>query len=205
MVLFGFRIVYRIITLLISAAVVYVIVSGVQVEMASRSTLSPSRTKHAAAIVVTGTPGMGHMSDDFRTKLRLAWSLYSKGLAPVLVVAVPSGASRSGALSEQRMRELAPAVKPRDVTGILAKSSGAEFSRIENRFGRGKRVIIVTDAINALYMEGVASGDGLRPEVVAPVTSKKIVFSQISPLFREATGVAVGRVIGFANATWASK
>lgn len=205
MVLFGFRIIYRIITLVISAAIVYLIVCGVQVETASRSVRLPSHANRAAAIVVTGTPGMAHMSADFRAKIRVAWSLYSKDLAPVLVVAVPSGASRSGALSAQRMKELAPAVKPGDVTGVIAKSAGTEFSRVAKRIGRGRRVIIVTDAINALYMEGVAAGQGLHPEVVAPAASKKLVFSQISALFREASGVAVGRVIGFGHATWASK
>jgi hypothetical protein len=203
--LFGFRIVYRIITLAVSAVVVYLIVCGVQVEMASRSAVSPSRANRAAAIVVTGTPGMTKMSADFRAKLRVASSLYSKGLAPVLIVAVPSGARRSGALSSQRMAELAPAVKPSEVTGVMAKSAGTEFSSVEKRIGRGRRVIVVTDAINSLYMEGVAAENGLHAEVVAPAASKKIVFAQISPLFRELTGVAVGRVFGFGNATWATK
>lgn len=202
--MFGIRILYRTISLLISAAIVYLIVCAVQVDTASRGVISPSRAQHAAAIVVTGTPGTSQMSADFRAKLRVATSLYSRRLASLLIVGFPSGVNSSSGLSEQRVREIAPIVNPRDVTAILAKTSGSEFSRVEKRIGRGRRVIVVTDAINALYMEGLVADDGLRPEVIAPPASKKSVFGQFSPLFREATGVAVGRVIGFANATWAS-
>lgn len=203
--IFGFRIFYRIVTLLITAAIVYFVVTAVQVETAAHRARSPKRAEHAALIVVTGTPGMPNMSADYRAKLRVASSLYRRGLAPVLIIAVPSGVSRKGALSAQRTKELESVLKPAEATAVLATDAGTEFSRVEKRVGRGHRVIVVTDAINALYMESVATGDGLVPEVVAPPGSKKFVFSQISPLFREASGVAVGRVIGFAHATWATK
>jgi hypothetical protein len=203
--LFGFRVFYRIVTLLIAAAVVYLVVTGVQVEIASRATRLPSRAEHAAAIVVTGTPGTPNMSADYRAKLRIASSLFSRRLAPLLIVAVPSGASRAGALSAQRTKEFGSILKPHQVAAVLAADAGKEFSRVEKRIGRGHRVIIVTDAINALYMESCAASDGLVPEVVAPPASKKTVFSQISSLLRETSGVAVGRVIGFGNATWATK
>jgi hypothetical protein len=202
---FGFRILSRIFSLLVSAAVVYVVVTAVQVETASRSALSPARAKHAAAIVVTGTPGRPAVSADYRAKLRVASSLYSAGLAPLLIVGAPSGVGRSGALSGHLAYELKSEIKLSEVTGVTAKDAGTEFSHVEKLIGRGHRVIVVTDAINTLYMESVAANDRLVPEVVAPSDSKKFVFSQISPLFREASGVAVGRVIGFANATWATK
>jgi hypothetical protein len=203
--LLGFRTVYRAVSLVIAASIVYLAVCVVQVDAASRGAISPDRARSAAVIVVTGTPGMSHMSSDYRAKLKAAWSLYTRRLAPTLIVGVPSGVNRKGVLSAAKSSELAPVANPHDITAVLAKSAGTEFSRVEKRLGRGHRVLIVTDAINALYMEGVASAYGLRPEIVSPSASKKIVFSQISPLFREATGVAVGRVIGFAQATWASK
>jgi hypothetical protein len=202
--LFGFRIVYRIITVVICAAIVYLAVSVVQVDLAARGTISLSRVQRAAAIVVTGTPGKSHMSDDYRDKLKTAWSLYSRHLAPILIVGVPSVATSADRLSDSLSKELASVVTPTKVTAVLAKNAGAEFSRVEKRIGRGRRVIVVTDAIDALYMKGVSAADGLNPEVVAPRASKKSVFSQVSPLFRQATAVAVGRVIGFAHATWAS-
>ena len=205
MVLFGFRIIYRIISIAVAAALVYLVITGVQVETASRMTRLPNAVAHARAIVVTGTPGSPHMSADFRAKLGVARSLYQKGDAPLLVVGLPSGVNRAGGYSATWTKELASAVTPGDVTAVLAKNVGKELSLLEKRIGRGHRVIVVTDAINALYVEGVASGDGMKPEVVAPATSKKILFSQFSQLFREASGVAVGRVIGFSNATWASR
>jgi hypothetical protein len=202
--LFGFRIVYRFITIVICAAIVYLAVSVVQVDLAARGTISLSGVRRAAAIVVTGTPGKSHMSDDYRAKLKTAWSLYSRHLAPILIIGVPSGATRADLLSNSLSKELAPVVAPGKVTAVLAKNAGTEFSGVEKRIGRGREVIVVTDAIDALYVKAVSAADGLHPEVVAPRASKKSVFSQISPLFREATAVAVGRVIGFAHATWAS-
>jgi hypothetical protein len=200
-----FRIIYRILSLVLSAAIVYLIISAVQVETASHSTRSASHVERAAAIVVTGTPGTPNMSTDYLVKLRLAKSLYSAHNAPLLFVGLPSGVNRKGVMNGQWNREFSSTLKPADVTAILAANVGREFSRVVQRIGRGHRVIVVTDAINALYVEGVATDDGLHPEVVAPSASRKLLFSQISQLFREASGVAVGRVIGFDNATWASK
>ncbi len=204
MVAFAFRILYRIISVLVAAAIVYLVVSGVQVETASRGTILPSHVKRAAAIVVTGTPRSSQLSSDYRSKLRLAWSLYSGRRARLLYVALPKGASRSGSLSSKWTKGLSSAAKPSDLTSVVASNVGTELSRVVKRIGRGSRVIIVTDAINALYMQDVAAAAGLHPQVVSPKASKKLLFSQISALFREASGVAVGRVIGFTNASWAS-
>lgn len=207
MFIFGLRIVYRAIALVISAALVYFVVSVVQVETASKGALpSWKASSHAAAIIVTGTPGARTISTDYRARLRVAWKLYSGKHAPLLFIAVSSGANRAGALNSKRAAELASVVKTsHDLTAVLASTSSKEFSRIEKRIGRGRHVIVVTDAIDALYMESLAAGDGFHPQVVAPTPSKKLLFSQFAPLLREASGVAVGRVFGFGNATWASK
>lgn len=203
MLALGFRIIYRILSIVISAAIVYLIISGIQVETASRHTRATNSLKRAAAIVVTGSPSSTNLSSDYRDKLSLAASLYAKGRAPLLVVGLPSGVSRSGHLSAQWTRELGSAAK--EITAVRASNVGTELSKIEKRIGHGRRIIVVTDAINTLYVEGAASNHGFQPEIVAPRASKKNLFAQISPLFREASGVAVARALGYSTASWASQ
>jgi hypothetical protein len=205
MLALGFRTTYRIISIVISAAIVYLIVSGIQVEIASRHTRATPSLQRASAIVVTGTPSVRNLSSDFRDKLRLAVSLYRKGRAPLLVVGLPSGVSRSGRISPQWSKELSPVAKVSEITGVAASNVGTELSKVEKRVGHGRRIIVVTDAINTLYMEGIASNHSFKPAVVAPRASHKNLFAQISPLFREASGVAVARALGYSVANWASQ
>ena len=72
---------------------------------------------------------MSNMSTDYRAKLRVASSLYVRGIAPVLIIAVPSGVSRTGVLSAQRTKEFRSVLKPGEATAILATDAGTEFSR----------------------------------------------------------------------------
>ena len=78
-----------------------------------------------------------------------------------------------------------------------------ELSSVAKRVGHENRVLIVTDAIDALWTEGVASGAGLQPEISSPPATKRFLTSELAALWREATGVAVGRIIGFHRTGWA--
>ena len=51
--------------------------------------------------------------------------------------------------------------------------------------GSRKQVIVVTDAVDALWTKDVASGDGLRPTVAPAVGSKKLFLEEFGALWRQ--------------------
>jgi hypothetical protein len=194
------RVAIKLVSLFVAAVLVYLIICGVQVLTASRVTSSRNGVKPAMAIAVAGGCRSSQLSADIHSRLVWAASLYAARRGPDVTVCGNSGSALVA--SEIRTLERAGVTGSR-INLVSASSVTNELSGIARRLGRGKRVLIVTDAIDVLWTEGVASSDGLQPEVSSPPASKKFVTSELTALWREATGVAVGRVVGFARAGWA--
>ena len=199
------RLAIRLVSLAITGAIVYLIISGVQVVTASRTTTDPTNVGAASAIVVLGSPAArSGSSADLRARLSWAARLYAAGRASKVAVAT-SGSGGSVAGNSELVGALRGAGVPTSsIVQLSASGPSSELSAARRQFGDGARVIVVTDAIDALWTSGAATGDGLKPEVSSPPSSHKIVFSEAGQLWKEASGVAVGRAIGFGRATWAA-
>ena len=76
------RLISKLISLVVFAAVVYVVVCGVQVVNASRLSTAPDSVGPAVAIVVLGEPVARADSADLTSRLRQAALLYRSGRAP---------------------------------------------------------------------------------------------------------------------------
>lgn len=195
----------RLPSLVVSAAVVYVVVSGVQVVAASVESTS-AHPGSAAAIVVLPAPlaSDGSPSADLTGRLEKALSLYEAHVAPEVVVGgAPVAAGATSPASVARAFLVARGVPAKAVQPLSAATAGATLSATEALLGSGAKVVVVADAVDALWTRGAASSDGLAAQFVPADGSTKLAMSDLGPLWRQTTGVAVGRVLGFSRATWA--
>jgi hypothetical protein len=205
--LFGpVRLISKLISLVVFAAVVYVVVCGVQVVNASRLSTAPDSVRPASAIVVLGEPVAKADRADLTSRLRQAALLCRSSRAPkVLLTWYPPSAGEVGSRSYDTSWLEAHGVVSSELVAREAPNAVVALSKAAKLFdGRGSSVIVVTDAIDALWTQGAGSADGLMLQVSPPPSSKKFVFDELGPLLRESTGVAVGRVLGFGRAAWAA-
>jgi hypothetical protein len=198
---------FRLISLVVLGAIVYVVVSGVQVVDASHLPTAVTGVGPAQTIVVLGAPVQGSQPGaDLSGRLQQALLLYEAKRAPAIIVTGPpttSGTSSVGAVSTAWLtRQGVPKSK---VTTVSASNAASGLGAVSEMLGRGAQVIVVTDAIDSLWTRGVASSDGLVADISPAFGSEKTVFTEIGPLWRQATGVAVGRAIGYGRATWAAQ
>jgi uncharacterized SAM-binding protein YcdF (DUF218 family) len=199
------RLISKLISLALFAAVVYVAVCGVQVVNASRLSTTPDAVGPAAAIVVLGEPVAKADRADLTARLRQAALLYRSGRAPrVLVTWYPPSRGAVGSRAYDTKWLEAHGVASSALVAREAPNAVGALSLAAKLFDRRGSVIVVTDAIDALWTQGAGSADGLTLQVSPPPSSKKFVFDELGPLLRESTGVAVGRVFGFGRAAWAA-
>jgi hypothetical protein len=177
----------------------------VQVVNASRLSTAPETVGPAAAIVVLGEPVARADSADLTSRLRQAALLYRSGRAPsVLLTWYPPSAGAVGSRSYDTKWLERHGVVSSALVVWKAPNAVKALSLAAKLFDRRGSVIVVTDAIDALWTQGAGSADGLTLQVSPPPSSKKFVFDELGPLLRESTGVAVGRLFGFGRATWAA-
>jgi hypothetical protein len=204
--LFGsVRLISKLISLVVFAAVVYVAVCGVQVVNASRLSTAPAAVSPASAILVVGDPVARSDRVDLVSRLRQAALLCRHGRAPrILLASYPPQSGSVGSFSYDVKTLNGFGLGSCAVVELRAPNTAVALSQTARRLGAGGNVIVVTDAIDTLWTHGAASEDGLTAQVSPPPSSKKFVFDEIGPLLREATGVAVGRVLGFGRVSWAA-
>lgn len=213
MFLFGpIRLVFKLVNLLLTTAIIYLVYSGVQVVIASNAKAAPIRPTTPVSSIVVMLPGPSDTttSPDVIGRLNEAVSLYRSKLAQnikLLTVAT----STSGAQWNKTLQERAAAMQwliaqgvpganiryNNGTTSFTALVSTARSLRSSNR------VVIVTDAINHLWISGAATSSGLNVAAVYPgVGSKKLFVFEPGSFVRQTTGVALGRVIGYGHTTW---
>lgn len=211
--------------MVLTAAIVYVVVSGVQVIVASRQGIPTSGMTGSAAIVVLPASLEGSApSPDLLGRLEEARSLYRAGVAPkLLVAATPQAATGSSATGSSATGSSATAsattgpspsaiarawlvgqgVPAGSVVALHSATAAETLSASAALLGTPAKVVVVTDAMDALFARGAAGADGLQAVVAPAVGSSSIAVSDLGPLWRQATGVAVGRVIGYSRVGWA--
>lgn len=195
----------RLPSLIVLGAAGYVVASGVQVITASRQQVDPVSAGHVQAIVVLPAPlRNGVPSADLIGRLQEALRLYRAGVASkVMVAGVPATAGAPSPAIVARSWLVARQVPSTAVLPLSTATASATLSAVAAVVGTGAKVVAVTDAMDALFTRGAASADGLSATVAPAVGSTGIALSDLGPLWRQATGVAVGRVIGYSHVSWA--
>lgn len=184
---------------LVTAVVVYFVVTGVQVWLTSRE----SATAHASAIVVMGSAQYnGVPSPDFRARLDEALSLYRAGRAPLIVI---TGSKEKGdRFTESHVggtyleHHGVPSSAVVEVGGADSYENLVDADQVLHRRG-DRTVLIATDPFHEDRSLAIASGLGLVP-FPAPTRSSPIHgFGTIPYFLKEALAVGAGRIIGYHN------
>ena len=199
------RLAIRLVSFIITGAIVYLVICAVQVVTASRLPTSPMKIRSASAIVVVDTPATSSSAvRDMASRLKWTSRLYSARRAKSVVIISTRSSSPVPALNSAVHTLQSEGVPSSAVVRLSSSSLMQGFSDTASRLGHGASAIVVTDAIDALWTEGVSTADGLKVQISSPPSSQKIVFSELDQLWRQASGVAVGRVIGFGRTPWAA-
>jgi len=187
----------RFFVLLITAIVLYFVVTGVQVWLTSRQ----SSSEHASAIVVMGAAQYnGVPSPDLRSRLTEALSLYRRGLAPVIVVTGYKKVGDRYTEAQAGARFLEDHGVP--ASAVLEAGGSDSYENLADadvvlRPRGASSVLIATDPFHEDRSMAIASGMGLMAYPTPTRTSPITGFSTAPYFLKEAIAVGLGRVVGY--------
>jgi len=201
------KIAMKIVSLLVTAAVAYLVLSAIQVVLASRTSTDLSTFHRADAVAVDGTVGTGAtLGSDLTARLTTAAAVVKSGLAPRVVGVLNTPPGSDPAATAQAAAILTQNGLSPGQYQITSTAGGTSWLQIvASHIGGSKPpVIVVTDAIDALWTKGAATGAGMTPQIDPAAGSKVFLWKEFGSLVRETTGVAAGRIIGDGRASWAA-
>jgi hypothetical protein len=185
----------KLVSLVVTAAVIYLIVSGVQVVLAAKLPQGTKTLKPAATILVLGSSvAQSPLSADLVNRLEEGLKCFNDHLAPSLTVT----AADAKAWLEQN-----GVPKSNDIQVVNGANAASQLQAAATTIGGGKKVIIVTDAMDAYWVRGTAVHYGLRPQIAPALGSERPFYDQLGTVLSQASAVAVGRILGFERASWA--
>jgi hypothetical protein len=187
-------------TLIVAAAAIYFMVSAVQVVLASKV---PSGTKGltaASTIVITGSSvDQNAPSGDLLARLQEGLACYQAHLSSSLTVTGTAATGEAGVETSWLEENGVPKSAIDPVTG---SDTASQLQAAATALHTGREVIIVTDAMDTLWVRDVAIRDGLKPEIAPGLGSERPFYDQLGTVLSQAGAVAVGRIIGFSRASW---
>src|SRR3954451_13387280 len=198
--MFGFRLVRRVVAVVLVLVVGYVGVTFVQVWLASRR----DEAKQAQAIIVLGAAQFnGRPSAVLRARLDHAAELYGKGFADVVVVTGgkqpndPSSVTEASVSADYLGSKGVPqTVVRRENQGRNSWESLAAAARILKTEGKTS-VILVSDPFHSARIAAMARELGLKPLTSPTRTSPIAGVDNAKYMAKEAAEVALGRIVGF--------
>jgi hypothetical protein len=189
-----FKILMKLVSLVVAAIVIYLIISGVQVILAAKIPQGTKALTPAATILVLGSSvPQNPLSADLVNRLEEGLKCFNDHLAPSLTVT----ATDAKALLEQ------DGVPGTDIQVVNGANTASQLQAAATKVGAGRKVIIVTDAMDAFWVRGTAVHYRLHPQIAPALGSERPFYDQLGTVLSQASAVAVGRVFGFERASWA--
>lgn len=201
MLLWPLRIFLKVVGLMVAAVVVYLVVTGVQIWLTSLQ-YSP---QGAGAIVVMGAAQVnGLPSPDFKARLDEALALFQQRYSHLIVC---TGSKKAGEpYTEAQVGFLyltehgVPATDVLQVGGTTTYADLADAQKVLSP-RHLKEVLISTDPFREYRSDAIAASLGLVPHPTPPSNSPIKGWSTVPYYLRETASVALGRLIGYSNAT----
>jgi uncharacterized SAM-binding protein YcdF (DUF218 family) len=194
-----FRLIFKLIGLLVLAIIVYFGVTLVQVWLTSRH-YDP---RPAQAIVVMGAAQYdGVPSPDLRARLDEALLLYHQGYAHLVAVTGSKEKGDQFTEAEAGARYLQDeGVSPTDIVEAGGDDSWQNLSEVAPLLkARGvSTVLMVTDPFHEDRSMAIASDLGFTPYPTPTQTSPITGLATVPYFLKETLGVGLGRIIGFQN------
>jgi hypothetical protein len=210
----------RVVGLAVVATFIYLVISVIQVLTASQVSQLPASVEGAAAIVVMSPPGgSGKLSTDLVNRLEQALSLYEAHKAQIVVVTGANGATGlTDPVSVQGVpaasTEVGAEIRFLEQQGMLPthiyQAGGTDdmggLAGVKTIVGHedGGKVIIVADPLSSLRLRATAAADGLVPEISPGTPPSAGFMNDVGQVWKQASAVALGRVLGFSSTGWAS-
>jgi uncharacterized SAM-binding protein YcdF (DUF218 family) len=192
-----FRLVFKIVFLLVLGVVVYFAVTLVQVWLTSRQ-YDP---RPAQAIVVMGAAQYdGVPSPDLRARLNEALLLFHQGYADVVTVTGNKEKGDQFTEAEAGARYLeTKGVPSADIVEAGGDDTWQSLSDVAPKLkARGDtKILMVTDPFHEDRSMAIASQLGLTPYPTPTQTSPITGWSTVPYFLKEALGVGLGRIIGY--------
>jgi hypothetical protein len=199
-----FKILMKLVSLIVTAAVIYVIVSGVQVVLAAKIPQSVGALKPAATIIVLGsTVDQNALSADLVNRLEEGLRCFHDHLAPTLTVTGTDTTGQTNVAKAERGWLEINGVPQSDIKVVNAANTASQLRVAATDIGAGQAVIVVTDAMDTYWVRGTAIHYHLHPQIAPALDSERPFYDQLGTVASQAGAVAVGRIIGFERATWA--
>ena len=191
------KLIFRIVSILLSVVILYFAITFVQIWLTGHE----HSTKHAQAILVFGTTeDNGTPSPELRARLDQALVLWHEGRAPWIAV---TGGKRPG----DQFTEAGASVTYLESHGVPAakilKGSGTDtWKNVSSIVPKLKRhhittVLTVTDPFHEDRAMAIASTQGLTPYPSPVRNSPTVKHSLWKYYLKETLEVGVGRIIGF--------
>lgn len=196
----------RLLVVALAAALVYLLVTSVQVITAARVTRSPGAVSPASAIVVIGsTSGGTHLSTDATARCAQAALLYDDKRAKRVVAT--GGKQAPGDLTERVL--LASCMEqrgvPKRVIGFVSAGTvTGQLNLVAARFPRSKgdAVILVADPLETKWLEGLASSAHVSAAVSPAPAPRRTFWSTIGQVWAQTIAVGYGRIFGYGGTGW---
>jgi uncharacterized SAM-binding protein YcdF (DUF218 family) len=176
----------------------YVVVTAIQVWQVGRD----DQTRQVDAIVVLGAAQYdGRPSPQLRSRLDRAAQLFDEGWAPVIAVTggrMPGDRFSEAEASRRYLEERG--IPPEAISGEDQGRSTWESLDLlsEVLLAQGqRRVLLVSDGFHLLRVRLSASEAGFDASTTPSAESSQGALADLRRYLKEATGVALGRVIGF--------
>ena len=208
---------FKITGLLITAAAIYLLVTGVQVVLAENSIGMSSATNQRvnAIIVLVPEQSSAVATPDLVARLQETQLLIQRQVSNhvILVSTQRSGLttplqssgspSSNDALNSARRWLIAHGISRADVVGTYRGATYSALLSAARSLPALSHVVIVTDAIDRLWVAHMTKAVGLSVESIdAAVGSQRLFTRDFRTLWVQDSGVAVGRIIGFSHTTW---
>lgn len=193
-----FRLARRIAGVLLSLVIVYLVVTFVQVWLASRR----DEARSAQAILVLGAAQYnGRPSAVLRARLDHAADLFHRKLSPVVVVTggkQPGDQFTEASASADYLigKGIPGAAILRETEGHNSWQSLASSAAFLKRGGRTS-VLLVSDPFHSARIAAMATELGLTAHVSPTRTSPISGWSNLQHMGKETVEVALGRIVGF--------
>jgi uncharacterized SAM-binding protein YcdF (DUF218 family) len=196
------RLALRIISLLLTALVVYFAVSLVQVWLTSRQ-----YDPHTAdAIMVMGAAQYnGVPSPDLAARLNEALKLFNNKDSSLIVVT--GGKEKGDVYTESQAGATYLHARGVPLTDILQVGGNTTYQNVadaapELLFRHATTVLVTSDPFHEDRSMAISSALGLIPSPTPTQTSPIKGWSTVPYFLKEAVGVGLGRIIGFNHLDW---
>ncbi len=188
----------RLISLVLFLLLAFYVYCGYLTYAASELPTSAAVLKTSNTILIIGPASSStQLSADTVSRLNQAVDIYDIRPAKHVILA---GNGKNITFSKEYL--ISNKIPPSRISILSASSVPGTFSALAGTVGRNRLITVVADALQAAYIENLAADNRLSIQMSPAINSEAVSLAGVGQLAKEASAVAVGKVIGFTRVDW---